>query len=403
MVGNKLNFTKGNIDALPLPESKHVIYHDTRVPGLIIRVFATGVKSFSLYRRIAGKTENITIGKYSKMSPEQARKEAEKLNGKIAEGMNPAEEKRSLRAELTLGDLFDYYLVNHAKIHKRTWKYDQNMFRLYFSHWRKRRISTLARREVQNLHGKMGNENGEAQANRAFALLNTIFEKGKEWGYTGENPCLKLNKFRLHSRERFLQESEFPSFFKAVMNELSETERDFFLLLLFTGARKSNVLSMAWKDINFDLRVWNIPASQSKNKTSYSVPLVKPALEIINRRCNADQESPWIFSSKASKSGHLEEPKRAWTRVRKISELEDVRMHDLRRTLGSWMAMTGASLLTISYALGHKLASLSVTAVYARASVEPIRLAMETAVQAMLRKGGMKVEVENIIEYRKSV
>jgi integrase len=249
----------------------------------------------------------------------------------------------------------------------------------------------------------MGTENGEAQANRAFALLRTIYEKGREWGYTGENPCFKLKKFHEQSRERFLQESELSLFFQSVMSEPSENERDFILMLLYTGARKSNVLSMAWENVNMDLKLWNIPATQSKNKTSYTVPLVKAALDILTRRRQANPESPWVFTSHNSKSGHLEEPKKSWTRVLKRAGLEDVRMHDLRRTLGSWMAITGASLITISYALGHKLASLSVTAVYARASVEPIRQSMETAVRTMLRKGQILPDEENVIEYRASV
>ena len=199
-----------------------------------------------------------------------------------------------------------------------------------------------------------------------------------------------------------MQASEFPEFFEAVEAE-PEIERDFFLMLLFTGARKSNVLSMAWQDINLDLCVWNVPAEQSKNGIAYNVPLVKPALEILERRRQMNPDSQWVFESPASKTGHLVEPKRSWYRIKQASGLDDIRPHDLRRTLGSWMSITGASLLTISYALGHKLASLSVTAVYARANVEPIRTAMETAVQAMLRNGGMIPEQKNVIEYRKNM
>jgi len=399
---NRVNFTKKSINSLPLPKKKYKQYYDTGTPGLIMRVFPSGVKSFYLYRRIDRRAEYISLGRYPTVFPEQARRRAAELNAEIGAGKNPAEQLRNLKAEITLGELFEQFLELHAKVHKRTWRYDESMFKLYFSHWSARSISTITRREVHTLHGQMGKDNGEHQANRAFALLSTIYEKGREWGYTGENPCFKLKKFSVQSRERFLQESELPSFFKAVMAEPTEIQRDFIFLLLFTGARKSNVLGMAWEDINFDLRVWNIPAKQSKNATAYTVPLVNPALEILLRRQKENTASPWVFPSQ-SKSGHLVEPKKAWNRVKNISELEDVRMHDLRRTIGSWMAITGASLLTIAYALGHKISSLSVTAVYARASVEPIREAMDTAVQAMLSKGGMIIEEESIKEFRSSV
>ncbi len=401
MAGNKVNFTKGNLENISLPEKKYTMYHDEKTPGLVLRVYPSGVKSFFLYRWTDGKPEYVSIGRYPSVTPDQARRRAAGFNADIGAGKNPAEQKRNIQAEMTLGELFERYLENHAKQHKRTWKYDESMFRRYFSHWAKRRISTITRREVQSLHSRMGVENGEHQANRAFAMIRTVFEKGREWGYTGENPCFKLKRFSEQSRERYLQPEELPAFFQAVMAEPNEMERDFLLMLLYTGARKSNVLSIAWENISLELKLWNIPAAQSKNKTAYTVPLIGPALEILKRRRKEAGSSPWVFPS-PSKTGHLVEPKKAWGRVLKTSGLENLRMHDLRRSLGSWMAITGASLLTISYALGHKLASLSVTAVYARANVDPIRAAMETAVRTMLRKGGVTEDGENIVEYRVS-
>jgi integrase len=335
------------------------------------------------------------------MTPEQARIVAVGLRGDIGKRKNPAEDKRNVRDEMTLGELFQRYLTLHAKKHKRTWKYDEQMFNNYFSCWAERRISTITRREVQTLHARMGVENGECQANRTFAMLRTVYEKGREWGYAGENPCFKLKKFREESRERFLQAEELPRFFEAVQ-ALPEMERDFLSLLLFTGARKSNVLGMNWKDVNMDLKLWNIPAEQSKNRTAYTVPIIGPSFEILSRRKNSDSRSPWVFPS-LSKSGHLQEPKRAFKRVVKASKLEDLRPHDLRRTLASWMAITGASEYVIKGALGHKTAGQSVTGIYARLSVDPIRATMETAVRAMLRKGGMISEEESVIEFKASV
>ena len=183
---------------------------------------------------------------------------------------------------------------------------------------------------------------------------------------------------------------------------LPEMERDFFLMLLFTGARRANVLGMAWKDVNLDLGLWNIPAEQSKNKTAYTVPIIGHAMEILMRRRGEYPDAPWVFPF-ASKTGHLQEPKRAWSRVLKAADLDGVRMHDLRRTLASWMAITGASEYIIKGALGHKTTGQSVTGIYARLSVDPIRAAMETAVQAMLRKGGLIEDGEYFVEFRDSV
>ena len=80
------------------------------------------------------------------------------------------------------------------------------------------------------------------------------------------------------------------------------------------------------------------------------------------------------------------EPRRDWNRFRDLAGVPDVTIHDLRRTLGSWMAITGASLPVIARALGHKLERSSVTAVYARLNNQPVREAIEKAVSAILSK-----------------
>jgi integrase len=379
------------------------MYHDEKTPGLVLRVYPSGVKSFFLYRWTESKPEYVFIGRYPAVFPEQARKRAAELNSEIVAGKNPAEQKRRIRAEMKLGELFERFLVLHARKHKRpnSVAYDESLYRLYLSDWKSRRISSISRRDVRELLNRIGEENGPYQANRTRSLLHTIYEKALEWGYTGTNPCFKMKKFPEQSRERFIQKEEFPGFF-AALQSMPELERDFFTLLLFTGARKSNVLSLAWEDLNLDLRLWNIPAEQSKNKTAYTVPLVEPVVEILQHRKKVNENSPWVFPS-ASITGHLHEPKHAWTRLLKRAELEKLRMHDLRRTLASWMAITGASEYVIKGALGHKTAGQSVTNIYARLSIDPIRKAMETAVRTMLRKGEVIPDEENILEFKASV
>ena len=143
-------------------------------------------------------------------------------------------------------------------------------------------------------------------------------------------------------------------------------------------------------------------AEQSKNKTAYTIPLIGHAMEILMRRRSENIDTPWVFHF-ASKTGHLQEPKRAWARLLKAAVLDGVRIHDLRRTLASWMAITGASEYIIKGALGHKTAGQGVTGIYARLSVNPIRAAMESAVRTMLRKGGLLPEEVHVIEFKASV
>ena len=80
------------------------------------------------------------------------------------------------------------------------------------------------------------------------------------------------------------------------------------------------------------------------------------------------------------------------------ARLEDIRIHDLRRTMGSWQARTGASLVIIGKSLGHK--SQQATAVYARLDLDPVRAAMETATSAMLEAAKQKPGA-NVLPYKK--
>ena len=112
-----------------------------------------------------------------------------------------------------------------------------------------------------------------------------------------------------------------------------------------------------------------------------TVALSPKAIEILERRKDASNGGEWVFPGLGS-TGHLVEPKAAWQRICKRAGIEDLRIHDLRRTLGSWQAATGASLPVIGKSLGHK--SLGATQVYARLNIDPVRIAVNRAVDAMM-------------------
>ena len=114
----KINFTKATIDALTLPDSgKRTDYQDTKAKGLQLRITSSGIKTLSVLRRINGTLERITLGRYPDMTIEQARQRAAEIGIAIANGVNPAQIKRSDKAEMTLGRLFVEYLERYAFPH----------------------------------------------------------------------------------------------------------------------------------------------------------------------------------------------------------------------------------------------------------------------------------------------
>lgn len=383
---NKINFTKRTLDALPTPaKGERSSYADKKINGLIIRVTHNGHKSFQIYKKWQGRPIRVTLGKYPDLSVENARKEAYKAMGQFTVGKNPNTEKQKIRQDLTLKQAFEEYLDKHAKKHKKTWEYDDKQFKRYLFGWQYKRLSTLTRQDVERLHKKIGEENGIYSANRLLALLKTMFNKAIQWGWEGSNPAQGVKKYKEKSRDRFLQSAELPKFFKALNQETSITIKDYIFILLLTGARRGNVLSMSWDEIDFKRAIWCIP--ETKNGEPLDIPLVDEAISILKRR-KRDANSEWVFPSVTSQSGHLEEPKRVWQRVLENSGIKDLRIHDIRRTLGSYQAITGASSLIIGKTLGHK--SQQATQVYSRLNSDPIKASMEKATKTIFKMGNKK-------------
>jgi integrase len=231
-------------------------------------------------------------------------------------------------------------------------------------------------------------------ANRALTFLSALYNRADDIGYKGSNPTHKIKRFREHARDRFLQPAELPKFFEALDEEPNETLRDFFRVALFTGARRSNVQAMRWDDLNLQNGTWRIPGGDVKTGEPVTLPLSPPALEVLRRRSVA-REGPWVFPS-TWKGRHITEPKHAWKRVLERAGLENLRIHDLRRTLGSWQAATGASLQIIAKSLGHSDNSQA-TKIYSRLHLDPVRQSVNTATAAILAaaNGDTKTEDED--------
>jgi integrase len=347
-----------------------------------VAVSPLGKKSFLLYRKVKGRPERIGLGPFPDLSIEQARGIAEEMNSKIALGLNPAEAKRALRAEPTFGELFAEYLEKHAKVHKRTWEDDDEQRQRYLAGWTAKKASDIRKSDVLSVHSALGREHPYA-ANRLLALVRSVFNRAREWGWPLENPAHGVKKFPERQRERFLEAHELPRFFLAVAQEPNHTVRDYILLSLLTGARRANVQSMRWQDVDLERGMWTIP--MTKSGEPHTVPLTPEAVGVLNAR-QRGAASEWVFPSHG-KSGHLVEPKMAWRKILGRAAIGDLRLHDLRRTLGSWQAATGASLPMIGKTLGHK--NTQTTAIYARLDTDPVRKSLETATQAMLTAGNV--------------
>jgi integrase len=298
----------------------------------------------------------------------------------VASGRDPQSERRKRLTAPTLDIVWRQWLEGHAKPRLRSWKDSERVYGKYLADFHGRRIASIRPVEVAQWHVALGEASGHVQANRAKSLLSGLLNYAIRLEIILVNACRSVPNFPEQSRDRFLLPSEMRAFFDALA-DAGEPWHDLFQLSLFTGARYGNVASMRWDEVDFDRMTWTIPAAKAKADRPIVIALPPPAIAILQGRLGLTGASPYVFAVNGT-ANHVRSPWKAWDRVRAASGLENIRIHDLRRSLGSWQAVAGASLAIIGASLGH--ADLKSTQTYARLTMEPVRQSVDSAVAAML-------------------
>lgn len=436
----KLRFTKTALMAVALPEAgKRIAVYDTDTSKLAMRITAAGSRTFYVVKRAGASMAWVKLGTFPEMTVEQARGEAQKILAEFATGANPAAARRAIREEPTFSEVFEKFLAGKKKrdgtpLAESTKQGYRVVLRDYLEPIKSKKLSHITRGEVKAIHSKTTKVSG-SQADRTLAVVSSVFNFAADLEiFTGTSPTSRIQKNPAPSRDRFVQADELPPLFEAMAES---SLRDYFLLSLLTGARRSNVQEMAWRDLDLDAGIWRI--GMTKNGTPQNVTLSPEAVATLKARKSSTGTSPFVFPS-TGKTGHLVEPKKAWATIlrrasmRRLTQLlalvgelteeqraeaerliveapaaaekqyrgmadrlkidpasydmTDLRIHDLRRTLGSWQAKTGASMAIIGKSLNHK--THQATAIYARLDLDPVRQSVNTATQAILEAAGAK-------------
>lgn len=450
-MSNHFRFTKTSLEKLPMPASgARATYYDQEIGKLALRVTAAGTKTFYIVKRVGTAMVWFKLGVFPEMTVEQARKAAEVALGSFAGQENPAQIRRVAKGMPTLSEFFVEYGKRHGQ-QKLAWRDDQQRFRDYLNPTLgSRKISGITREMVGRILSDMDSDGKSgATVNNVRALASALFGKAIEWGYVTDNPVRGIKTRKAVKRDRFISANELPRFFAAVAGEPNAVVRDYFVLSLLTGARRSNVLAMRWPDVNLQEAIWRIP--RTKNGDPQNVTLSPEAIELLSelKEMNTSKavRSQFVFPG-SGVSGHLVEPKKGWKRIFDRDELTqlddliraagetlppppagasdesldcalerarnlarglgldidgvripDLRIHDLRRTLGSWQAKTGASLVIIGKSLNHK--NQATTAIYARLDLDPVRASVNTATSAMMEAAGLKTGAD-VVELQRS-
>lgn len=376
-------FTNTNIKNLPIP-SKRTFYYDTVEPKLSLQITPNGSKSFYIRQRVKGNDIRVKLGEPPLMTVEEARIATVANRKLMNDGENPHKQSTKYNENTTLQQLFDDFVKERERfIGERTMVGYKSMWNTKISKLAKRRLSDISGDDLKTLHRKISENFGNYTGNHCLVLIKTVYNYAiKEERFDGRNPAISVKLNKTEPRVRYMEHAELQRFF-AVLDEYdNEISRDAILMLIYTGARKRNVLEMKWADIDMEAKIWKIP--QTKTAKNVTIALVEPAMEVLQRRWE-QAENEWVFYSPTSKSGHVEDIKRAWASILEKAQITNLRIHDLRHTLATYLIANGADAFIVQRALTHK--SLQSTQVYVNLGVEHLRDKLNDTVNKMLNIG----------------
>jgi integrase len=392
-----MNLTKSVVDRLVIPPSlasnqtAQKRYYDDKLKGFGVRVTSGGTKAFFIEKRVRGRLCRITLGHYGALTVEQARKEAQKLLGKIATGRDPIAEKRADKMrEVTLEEVFEDYLRARKSLKHNTLYNYKRVLKVAFESWGSKPLLSITKDKVAKHHEKLGSERGEAYANLAMRMLRALFnfaagqyENTEGKSLITENPVKRLSQtrawYRVERRQTFIKSHELSPWYKGVQTLQNEVLRDYLLLLLFTGLRRQEAATLKWEQV--DLIAKTLTIIDTKNHETHTLPLSDYLYELLSLR-KLNMTNGYVFAGTGS-GGHIIEPRKQMANVTKVSGVHFT-VHDLRRTFITIADSLDIPAYALKRLINHKMNG-DVTAGYIVADVERLRKPMQLITDYLLK------------------
>jgi integrase len=361
------------------PTSNDVILMDTDLTGFGLKVTPKGRRSYFLYYRTkSGTQRRPNIGQHGPLTCEQAREIAKDWLADVAKGGDPSQDRKSTRLAPTVAEVCQRFMDEHSGPRNKggtAYNYQRLIDRFIIPALGTRKITEITRPDVEKLHRDL--RKTPYQANRLLGLISKIMNMAEYWGYRAEhtNPTHRVQKYPESKRQRYLSGEEIASL-AATLNEAEQTQSEpgpviaAIRLLLLTGCRMSEILTLRWEHVDFDQGWLALPDSKTGAK---HVHLNGAALDVLQALVR-EPDNPHVIPG-AVPGQHLVNLEKPWRRIRKKAGLEDVRLHDLRHTYASIAAGLGQGLHMIGQLLGHSQAAT--THRYAHLAADPIKAATD--------------------------
>lgn len=419
----KAKITKRVVDAAQ-PGKRDSFIWDTEAKGFGLKVTPAGNKIYILQYRVGGNLRRYTLGRHgSPWTPDEARTEATKLLGMVADGKDPAEAKIDASKDITVAALCDRYMAEAPFIilpkkgrpkKASSLAIDRsNIERHIKPLLGRKRVCSLSRNDVERFQqdvaagktaadiktgprGRARVTGGKGTAARATALLGGIFTFAVKRSYRADNPVKGVDLFKSEPRTRFLTADEIArlgdALAEAKRDGASETVIAAIRLLILTGCRKSEILGLRWEWVDFEGGCLRLPESKAGAKV---VPIGAPALELLATLPRIEGNPHVLPGEKGD--GHLVGLPKAWTRIKKRAGLDDVRLHDLRHSFATVAVAGGDSLYLVGKVLGHRESRS--TEVYAHAQQDPLRAVADRAASKIAAAMKGKTEGGELVKF----
>jgi integrase len=380
--------TKRSVESFEPGGRAAVVRYDDKLAGFGVRVMPSGRRYYFVrYRNKHGRSRWFTIGEHGKITVAAARTKAKQIFQAVVDGADPSSEREAFRAAPTVNDLLDRYIADHVDQRNRP------TTRASFKGIVERdirpelgplKVAAVTRQDIDKLHRAKAAT--PRQANLIVAICSRAFSLAELWEMRpeGSNPCSKIERYPENHRERFLSADELGrlgatlrqaetvglpwkaggcTLYRRVTTGAIE-------LLLYTGCRLSEVLNLQWEHVDFDTST--IALEETKSGRPQLVTMNAPARQVL-KVLEAAKASEWVLPSVSSSIRPLSKAsiEAAWHRLRTVAQLNDVRLHDLRHTVGTYAGQSGANAFLVRDLLRHK--NLAMTGRYVNRSDDPVR------------------------------
>jgi integrase len=344
--------TAKSVEALK-PKAKRYEVHDILCPGFSLRIYPTGKKVYNLRYRFALKQRRLPLGVHPRVTLAHAREKALQGLRMVDDGIDPAARRRQL--SMRVESICEDFIRQYAKPRNRSWRETERILqREFVATYGQRDIREIRRSDILEMLDRAIERGATYQANRILANLRKLFNWACfDRGIVEASPVAGVRApTRERARDRVLNDDEIKAIIGACRKD-RYPYGPFVLLLLATAARRNEVAQARWDEVDFEERVWVIPAERSKNGKAHLVPLSDFALELL---ASIPRHSEWIFS--ATGRCPINSFNKAKRRIDELSGLElsgqlAWRFHDLRRSAASGMARLGVAPHVIEKVLNH--------------------------------------------------